>query len=274
VPTSIQPAIPERALNRLRHSIAEKGTTLIAESGIVFVCGARQAPNKDGARDRLVQYAKKHLQGFDFFMAEDVFDAWALPTRPTLLRIERLLADYSDCIIMILETPSVFAELGAFSAHKPLVKKLLVINDVRFKKTPSFVTLGPLAEINARSRFKPVIYTDLSSILGVATAIKETLASVRRQKGQRVDLSSLQMFQSATAKHRMLFLRDVVWLFAPLRITDLVHIFRELYGKVRFDVHLHIRLLSALGFVYEVKKSGYYFPSLLSKLAKKPSRAD
>jgi hypothetical protein len=54
--------------------LVRKLTYLKADSILVFVCGATPNLLVPGARDRLVQYAQKHLKHFQFFMAEDVFE--------------------------------------------------------------------------------------------------------------------------------------------------------------------------------------------------------
>jgi hypothetical protein len=56
------PPIPSRLLEALQRSLATTDTMLDVESRLVFVCGARPAKDKDGARGRLIQYARKHIK--------------------------------------------------------------------------------------------------------------------------------------------------------------------------------------------------------------------
>lgn len=243
-----RPPIPIQAVSDLSTPLHAGETMLLADSGIVFVCGARPAADANGPRDRLIQYARRHIKGFEFFMAEDVFGTLADADHLNLLAVERVLADYSDCIVMILETASVFAELGAFAADQRVVKKILVINDLEFKAGRSFITLGPLAKIEARSQFSPVIYTDLRCILTAVVQIERSLAKVRRKRDQRVDFSTLDAFESARPKHQALFLRDLIWFFSPISTTDLLQVIRQLYRAAkppRIDVQLG--LLAAMG---------------------------
>lgn len=268
---SAAPAIPTRLLTALRGSLATTETMLDVESRLVFVCGARPAKNKDGARDRLIQYAKKHIKGFEFFIAEDVYIARSASARDgspanriDLLSIERQLGEYADCIIMILETESVFAELGAFSSEDALIKKLLVINDRRYKDChdPSFITLGPLAKVAKGSEFpEPIIYVDIRHILAAATTIEATLATIRLGKAKSVDLSSGRKFLDASKKERLLFVRDLVWFFAPLCDWELSGIVSQLYGEGEVSVRFQLDLLCALGLAARAQDSDYYFPA-------------
>lgn len=253
-----RPLVPERLVGTLKSSMQSCGTLLVADAAIVFLCGARPTAKGDGARDQLVRYARRHLKGFRFFMAEDVFNAADPSGRYDLLTVENFIADFADCIIMVLETPSVFAELGAFTVQDKLVKKLLVINDTAFKNCPSFISRGPLAIVDTRSRFKPVLYADLRTVLSAAKEIESRLDCIRRTYNQRVDMSS--PLERIAPKHRILLLCDLVWIFAPVRLVDLVEILKQLFGEVTIDVKLHLELLQGLGLL--TRLGDYYFPIL------------
>ena len=82
------------------------------DAKIVFVCGsALKYNNGKNARNRFMEYAKKYLEEYDVFIAETFFELFKDPD--DLLTIESKLANYSDCIIIFLESDSSIAELGA-----------------------------------------------------------------------------------------------------------------------------------------------------------------
>lgn len=260
------PPVPPRLSGVLRRTLSNARTMLDTESGIVFVCGAYPSETNPGARDRFMEYAKRRINGFEFFIADKVFSPDLTKSRIDLLSVERILVDYSDCIIMILESASVIAELGAFSAEKKIVQKLLVINDLKFKNSPkpSFITLGPLAKIRARSRFKgaAVLYTDLRSILDIAADVEVALETTRPKNGRRVNLSSFENLRHAHKKDQLLFLRDLVWFYNPLTPRELGGLLSHLYGaSVSIDLELEFNLLLALGLVSTDSTQGYWFPS-------------
>ena len=79
-----------------------------------------------------------------------------------ILDVENLISDFSDYILIILESPSAFTELGAFS-HDKLRSKLVVINDLDFKKEESFINLGPIKAIEEKSGQERIIYYKMSN---------------------------------------------------------------------------------------------------------------
>ena len=63
-----------------------------------------------------------------------------------ILDVEHDISEFADHIIIILESPSAFAELGAF-AHAKLRNKLIIINDKKYESENSFINLGPIKAI-------------------------------------------------------------------------------------------------------------------------------
>ena len=59
------------------------------------------------------------------------------------LTFEELLAELSDDIIIIVESPGTFCELGAFTVKDKYIKKLFVINDREREHDKSFINEGP-----------------------------------------------------------------------------------------------------------------------------------
>jgi len=213
---------------------------------VVFLCGAK--PNLDApcARDRILQYAKKHLSHFHFFMAEDVFST--LPSSPEidLVELEKRLTGYSDCIIIVLESESAYAELGAFTFQDELAKMVMVISDSQHKNSSSFISQGPVARIKKHSRFKPTIYVNLGSVLTAAQEVSKSLEQIDKKYNKREPLQSFEEFKSCTPKIRMLFLHDLISIYAPLSHNELIFILKEFYGDFKFDINVELSLLQAL----------------------------
>src|SRR5699024_5940211 len=112
----------------------------------------------------------KHIKGINFFTAEKLFKAIDDHKSTDLLSIESKLANYSDCILIILESPGAFTELGAFSHLDSLAKKILVINSSEFQSEESFINQGPIKKINKISEFKKCIYANFENF---GTSINE-----------------------------------------------------------------------------------------------------
>ena len=181
---------PPRAINAIKSALANSKTYLKKDANLVLACGRQPNPNHPGGRDRILEYANKHLDKFQFFIAESVFELFGR-NDINLLSLEEKLLDFCDCVLVVLESESTYAELGAFAIKPKLAKNMLVINDIDFKTSQSFISLGPLARINKISRFRPVIHTDLKSILRVSTELSQRLLKIEKKYNKKYDLKRL-----------------------------------------------------------------------------------
>ncbi|MDX2469931.1 MAG: retron St85 family effector protein, partial [SAR324 cluster bacterium] len=135
--------LPRKISDSLKGLVSEQ-ITLKKTSNIVFICGKKPEYGQKGCRDWLLTYAKKNLPNINFFIPDAHFSA---NNKNDLLSIENELAEYSDCVVIILESAGTFAELGAFSNNEKLVKKILVVNDSKFKDEKSFINEGPIQKL-------------------------------------------------------------------------------------------------------------------------------
>src|SRR5438128_76719 len=78
---------------------------------VLFLCGAI----KSKPRDRLAEYIRKKRDDTLVFYAEQVWSAISRLEDLGALEMEAKLAALSDIVVVIVESPGTFAELGAFS---------------------------------------------------------------------------------------------------------------------------------------------------------------
>lgn len=225
-----------------------------ADARIVFVCGANQTNvGKRSRRTQFMDYAKKHLPNFRFFLAEDVFEVLRGSTTEDLLSIEDQLGDFSDCIIIFCESESAFAELGAFTLKDKLAKQVLIVNDRRFRGGSSFINLGPIARADKRSVFKPAIHADFGAILKSADTIKDRLeTNIPHQRGQRVKFGYASRFADLAPKDRLFLIADFVHLFGPITTTELVSVLSDVLGISISSLDTELALGRSLGFFRHV----------------------
>jgi len=246
---------PPKAVNAIKSVLVRSNTLLNTDATIILTCGKQPNIDYPGGRDNIIRYAKKYLKKFQFFMAEKVFELFG-KTDIDLLSLEARLLDFCDCVLIVLESESTYAELGAFAIDKKLVKNMLVINNSDFEACSSFISLGPLAKINKISRFRPVIYTNLKSILRAVPELKQRLSKIEKKNRKRFPLKHFREFQKAPAKVRMLFLLDMITFFQPLKHKEIIEILKTYYGDHSFDIYLDLHLLNALGLTTMIE--GYY----------------
>lgn len=204
---------------------------------VVFLCGGFKSP----AREALRVYLGKYDEDLAVFYAED---AWSkISANPALnaLQMEDYLARLADLVIVLVESPGTFTELGAFSLSEPLRKKLLPILDSRYKNNQSFIETGPVRWIDADSEFRPSIYVDLRQILTAVDQIEQRIKRIPKQKPTRVtDLAS-------NPKQLLFFLCDLIAVIQPATTTMIESYMLNIVHDVsEIDVAALVGLGSAL----------------------------
>jgi len=129
--------------------------------------------------------------------------------------MESDLAALADLVIIVVESPGTFAELGAFSLADPLRKKLLPIVDLQYKDQQSFISTGPLRWIDQESEYRPTIYVLLSQVLQAIDLVEERIGRI--PKGKTTRISDL----SGSPKHLLFFLCDLIGVIHPALIETI-----------------------------------------------------
>jgi hypothetical protein len=199
-----------------------------------------------------MNYAEKNLLQFNFFKAEKIFDVLGQQERvKDWLTIEKKLAEYSDCVIIVLESESTFSELGAFLLEDKLAESVLVINDLKFKGSKSFISLGPLSKLDRVSNFKPVVHTKFKNFSKCFGEVEKRLEKLTRGKDKRVSLKNYESFMSIQSKERLLFILDLIAILTPVKQVEILETLKFIYGKDKSydEIYLLVPLLIALGLV-------------------------
>ncbi len=206
----------------------------------VFLCGANKGPNIPSERRKaLCEFAQKRLPGVCFFLAEKAFETLIKEGhKGNILDVEHLISEFSDYIIIVLESTSAFAELGAF-AHKELRDKLIVINDSKYKDTNSFIRLGPIKAIEEAKGSERVIYYGMSddgverrdSIGDVYLPVHNLLKN--RRKILKTGALSLELCNPSEKfdKNAAMILHDLIYLTGPVLYKELIEILKLIFGE-------------------------------------------
>jgi hypothetical protein len=112
------------------------------------------------------------------------------PNRYDLLSLENLLAEAVDAVVLIIESPGAIAELGAFVNHPVLRKRLIVIQDERYRRTKSFIGHGPVRLLQDKGDGK-VLFLPLERIQKHVDEIREAIDAISKDHPVRFDLSNV-----------------------------------------------------------------------------------
>ena len=244
---------PKSVVDDITTRVKQNRTMLQIDALLVFVCGADSGGGKTSARDTFMKYASVWLPQYRFFKAEEVFAGLKATFKGDLLSLEGQLAEFADCILMLLESPGTVAELGAFTYNDDLARIVLAVNDKAYRSTSSFITDGPIAKLNEISMFKPVVYCDLTHgrVSTALPEIEERLREMERKNRMTIRFPDLKSFVECLGKDKMLFLRDMIAIFSPVKHSELLHLLSSIYGPGEYGIEIEIALLRATGLVEE-----------------------
>jgi hypothetical protein len=206
---------------------------------VIFLCGGA----KSLVRDRVAEYLRKRKNLLVFY-ADDVWAQMSSAPGQNALSMEQRLAELADLVALVVESPGTFAELGAFSIHPVLRKKLLPILDLKYKDDPSFINTGPVRWIDSDSRYAPSIWAPMESILSCAAELDARLDKLPAQHERRAKELHLSL------KHLLLLVTDVVTVFGPCRDYHVEHYLRSILGREpSVDAGILLALSQSVGLI-------------------------
>ncbi|ENI4129877.1 retron St85 family effector protein [Vibrio fluvialis] len=231
---------------------------------ILFICGGD--PELCENREKIEAYISKHSKNLLTFRAEYAWDTIvASKSTVNALKLEEWLADFSDAVLILVESFGTVAELGAFSMADSLRKKLLPILNKDFEGDESFINTGPVRWVNEDSVYRPCIYTDFNYILSCMPSVLERV-DVKRSKvySSRDDDSTYGVFK--LNKKEMLFMVVLIVIsLGPIEDDHIIDVCKSVYGvkgrkeisDIRFIISLSVGLgiASRLGY----KGKNYYY---------------
>jgi len=154
-------------------------------------------------RKKLKTYIARRVPRTLQFYAEEVWYQISKTTRLNALQLESKLAELTDAVLIVVESPGTFAELGAFSLNDDLRWKLLPILNQRHRGNQSFLETGPIKWVDADSMFAPSIWCNFDRIIEAGIEIENRLLRAPEPMPARdVDLSTStrHLFQCSCAQ--------------------------------------------------------------------------
>ena len=173
-----------------------------------------------------------------------------------VLDVENEISKFADFIIIVLESYSSFAELGAFS-HKELRDKLVIINDKRYLHTPSFINLGPIKAVKESVGEHRIIsykmkengLTTLDAIGTIYGELHKILQTTKPKKQKALSLSDCDP-SLVFDKFSLMFIHDLIYFAGPVKYIEVLELCFQLFGKKSFNkLKEHIGMLAAINAV-------------------------
>lgn len=233
----------------------------------VFVCGAS---GDDSIRNKLLHHLKINYKKHDYILAEEVNAI--VPENSDLLTQENILLKYSDCVIIILESFSACAELGAFVNYKDskdnnnFIDKIFVYNDFQFHDAISFINKGPLKMLDSSSCNKVYYYHNNDPCeIDISELMKglEKFFPKYKKKNSILGIEDLKKSTESTNFINTLYplIIDIVKLVSPIRNNDLIFLLNKIlnnHEKTYYEPKEILGILISLKYLKEIKINKKY----------------
>ncbi|MHB1311519.1 MAG: retron St85 family effector protein [Gemmatimonadaceae bacterium] len=256
-------AITKR-LEKFGLSIKDDPPLLARANQLIFLCGANSNDGLPSARRAAIKrFIESLSKDYRIIYAESVFkELLRSGHNKNVLDLENEISNVADRVLIVLESPSAFCELGAFS-HYSLRNKLIIINDSHFRSEQSFINVGPIAaaeEIKSPVIWYPMASSGIHEIDGIGAtfnSLKDIIAKISSGSTRTSrDFSELQM-----DKLSLYFVHDIVLFTGPVSHRELVNVFIVALGHRNYDILANLLgILRAANLIrsYEAKGTWVY----------------
>lgn len=233
------------------YSLVEKNPP--KNSFTVFLCGGsgKKQSSFRFSLGKAIEDTKNQNNLFSVYYPETLFAEFLYGySKRNLLEMENILAENVDSIVIPLESPGTFCELGAFSNSEKLRNRMILICLPQYAANRSFINDGPVALIKSIDR-DHVLVSSLESdcpdeeeknINNIKNRVREQ--TMRIKKGKESFQSPLFLMT--------LFLFFLIYVFDPIKNSTIQKIISEcekLDNNQRKLIGTSIGILGTNGFI-------------------------
>lgn len=236
----------------LEASVDFPSTKVVRFPNIVWIFGGEvgdiNEPEALSFRDKFIRYVYEKRPPFLGSLAkpEDYPEWWNFAGYPDLLAFESDAAALSRLVVIFIESPGAWVELGAFAHDLDLCQKLLVVVPEKYRTGRSFIELGPLRRLTR-------LHPDDDAICVVQSEIHQSLdetelalicnsISARLKKVHRTE-----NWDPRKRAHHLLLLADLADIFQAVRTSTLAEVTRRFgFDAAPSDLYMQGRLLQML----------------------------
>lgn len=263
-------------ITELKKEIRTRG---IEDKGLprfIFICGEQilddsgkliseeTLENQNNVRYFIMKNFGKHIYtgeyGKESHPAQCVISEYLYSTDKAIdiLTFEEVLAEISEYIIIITESPGTFCELGAFALHDSFVDKVIVINEDNPKFKFSFISLGPIKKIENQNEKNVILYSSkyaLKSSLELNDMIKQ-IATKEVRFTPNLDSQAINL------KNLIYELLNLTELFEPVTPYELEVLYKQIrditnYTIANKDKHKIFSFKRVINLMIEMKIISY-----------------
>lgn len=238
-------AFGEYQIKSIRDHLDSRDSKYITYPKFIFLCGKGFDKNiKDSYwgtnRGTIHRYMEKLLPDINIVLSEQLWED-GFNSKIDLLTFEEFLAEVSDAIILFVESPGSFCELGAFAyADSLFCDKMIIVLDETYRHSRSFIATGPI--LKALDNGSKIVYAEIengallasvelrTAVIDLTNTIKNKVSSINKRvinKNIKVHIGSF-----------IPEILEIIRLAQPIMSTDLIQLYKDIKG---FDTFIFVK---------------------------------
>lgn len=224
----------EKCIASIRKHLDKSGHKYITYPKFIFLCGKGFNTKEEytlSNRGIVDDFIRKLLPDMHIVLSEQMWED-GFDDSIDLLIFEEFLAEVSDAIILFVESPGSFCELGAFAYADTLFSdKLIIVMDEKYRGSKSFIATGPV--LKAREDGSKIVYahTNNGALLSSPELREEilNLANKFKSKHSQVNKRITNLNQDQVYISSFLIeIIEIIRLAQPIRSSDLLPLYKEI----------------------------------------------
>ena len=197
----------------------------------LFLCGGASTKEEKSVRDQIKDSLVSNPK-LSILYPEDLFAEMQSRKKYDLLTLEKFLANNSDVILIVCESPGSYTELGAFVNNYETFGKVVVLVKTKFKNSKSFIMQGPVAYVKSQNKNNVIFYNnDINeAVENINKYFRITfgIGTSRKKKVLRKDIDLI------TGQYT--FIALLLYFFRKIAIKDLSMYMKKLYSSKGFAI--------------------------------------
>jgi hypothetical protein len=224
----------------------------------IFLCGGaskKQSVFRFALGDKIQSITSKHKYNVYYpeLLFAEIFYGY---DSKDLLTLENLLAHSANSVVIPLQSPGTFSELGAFANNDKLNKKLIIITEPKYKHSNSFIMNGPVEKLKTYPSNR-ILFYELKNESIKEIAYKITEAS----RNMMILPDSKMVFNNPLLA--MIYYFIIIYLFDPIDENEISSILKKdvILDEQIISFQTSLSFLSSSGYISLIKYPYYSISS-------------
>lgn len=228
-------AFGEYQIKSIREHLDSRDSKYITYPKFIFLCGKGFDKNIEDSywntnRGTIHRYMEKLLPDINIVLSEQLWED-GFDSKIDLLTFEEFLAEVSDAIILFVESPGSFCELGAFAYADALFSdKMIIVLDEQYRDDRSFIATGPV--LKASDNGSKIVYAEVKDgALLASVELRHAVIELTNKIKNKVSSINRRVINKNSNVHIGSFIPEIleiIKLAQPITSTDLIQLYKDI----------------------------------------------